>query len=53
MSIEIIELAKKEENTDLVEKVLNHLEKVKINRPEIKHLVDNGLELIFEKEGII
>jgi phenylalanine-4-hydroxylase len=53
LSIEIIELAKKEENTDLVEKVLNHLEKVKINRPEIKHLVDNGLELIFEKEGII
>ena len=53
LSIEIIELAKKEENTDLVEKVLNHLEKVKINRPEIKHLVDNGLELIFEKEGIV
>jgi phenylalanine-4-hydroxylase len=53
LSLEIIELAKKEENTDLVDKVLNHLEKVKINRPEIKHLVDNGLELIFEKEGII
>ena len=34
LSIEIIELAKKEENTDLVDKVLNHLEKVKINRPE-------------------
>ena len=53
LSLEIIELAKKEENTDLVDKVLNHLEKVKINRPEIKHLVDNGLELIFEKEGIV
>ena len=47
LSLEIVELAKKEENTDLVDKVLNHLEKVKINRPEIKHLVDNGLELIF------
>ena len=53
LSLEIVELAKKEENTDLVDKVLNHLEKVKINRPEIKHLVDNGLELIFEKEGIV
>ena len=53
LSLEIIELAKMEENTDLVDKVLNHLEKVKINRPEIKHLVDNGLELIFEKEGIV
>ena len=53
LSVEIAELAKKEGNSDLVDKVLNHLEKVKINRPEIAHLVDNGLELIFEKEGII
>ncbi|UGS23114.1 aromatic amino acid hydroxylase [Flavobacterium channae] len=53
LSVEIVELAKKEGNTDLVDKVLNHLEKVKINRPEIAHLVDNGLELIFEKEGIV
>ena len=49
LSVEIAELAKKEGNTDLVDKVLNHLEKVKNNRPEIAHLVDNGLELIFEK----
>jgi phenylalanine-4-hydroxylase len=49
LSVEIAELAKKEENSDLVDKVLNHLEKVKSNRPEIAHLVDNGLELIFEK----
>ena len=53
LSVEIAELAKKEGNSDLVDKVLNHLEKVKSNRPEIVHLVDNGLELIFEKEGII
>ena len=53
LSVEIAELAKKEGNSDLVDKVLNHLEKVKNNRPEIAHLVDNGLELIFEKEGII
>lgn len=49
LSVEIAELAKKEENSDLVDKVLNHLEKVKSNRPEIVHLVDNGLELILEK----
>lgn len=49
LSVEIAELAKKEGNSDLVDKVLNHLEKVKSNRPEIAHLVDNGLELIFEK----
>ena len=40
---------KKEDNSELVEKVLNHLEKVKSNRPEVAHLVDGGLELIFEK----
>ena len=49
LSVEIAELAKKEGNSGLVDKVLNHLEKVKSNRPEIVHLVDNGLELIFEK----
>ncbi|CAM4407127.1 aromatic amino acid hydroxylase [Flavobacterium terrigena] len=49
LSVEIAELAKKENNTDLIDKVLNHLEKVKINRPEVAHLIDGGLELIFEK----
>ena len=49
LSVEIAELAKKEGNSDLVDKVLNHLEKVKSNRPEVAHLIDNGLELIFEK----
>ncbi|MEL1246420.1 aromatic amino acid hydroxylase [Flavobacterium helocola] len=53
LSVEIAELAKKEGNSDLVDKVLNHLEKVKTNRPEVAHLIDGGLELIFEKEGIV
>ena len=49
LSVEIAELASKENNTDLVENVLNYLEKVKMKRPKIAHLVDGGLELIFEK----
>ena len=49
LSVEIAELAQKEGNSDLVNKVLNHLENVKTNRPKIAHLVTNGLELIFEK----
>ncbi len=49
LSVEIAELAQKEGNSDLVNKVLNHLENVKTNRPEIAHLIINGLELIFEK----
>ena len=49
LSVEIVELAKKEGNTDLIDKVLNHLEKLKTKRPEIAHLIDGGLALIFEK----
>ena len=52
LSIEITELAIKENNSDLVDKVLNHLEKVKTNRPEVAHLIDGGLELIFEKANV-
>jgi phenylalanine-4-hydroxylase len=52
LSVEIAELAKKEENSDLVDKVLNHLEKVKTNRPEVAHLIDGGLELIFENANV-
>jgi phenylalanine-4-hydroxylase len=49
LSVEIAELAKKENHSDLIDKVLNHLEKIKTKRPEIAHLVDGGLALIFEK----
>jgi phenylalanine-4-hydroxylase len=50
LSVEIAELAKKENHSDLIDKVLNHLEKVKTKRPEIAHLIDGGLALIFEKQ---
>lgn len=47
LSVEILEIAHKENNSDLVEKVQNHLEKLKIKRPEVAHLINNGIELIF------
>jgi phenylalanine-4-hydroxylase len=50
LSVEIAELAYKENNNDLVDKVTNYLEKLKLNRPEVAHLISGGLELIFEKE---
>jgi len=50
LSVEIAELAKKENHSDLIDKVLNHLEKVKTKRPEIAHLIDGGLTLIFENK---
>ena len=50
LCVEIAEFAKKENATDLLEKVSNHLENLKINRPEIAHLIKGGLELIFENK---
>lgn len=52
LSIEIAELVHKQNNTDFMQKLLNHLEKVKQTRPQIAHLVDNGLALIFEEEKV-
>lgn len=49
LSVEIAEIAFREHNNDLVDKVVNHLESVKQRRPEVAHLITNGLELIFDK----
>lgn len=49
LSIEIAELANNFGDEDLLEKVLLHLENVKTNRPEVVHLITNGLELIMQE----
>jgi phenylalanine-4-hydroxylase len=51
LSIEIAELAQKMKNEILVNKVLDHLEKVKNKRPDIAHLITNGLELLFDQSS--
>ncbi len=48
LSVEIAELAHKTNDQVLVKKVSNHLENVKNKRPEIAHLITNGLDLIFK-----
>ncbi len=50
LSVEIVELSVK--NTILISKVMAHLEQLKIARPEIAKLINNGLELIYEKENV-
>lgn len=45
LSVEIFELAY-EHDEKLVERVLKHLEKVRVERPMVAHLIDGGLELI-------
>lgn len=50
LSVEIAELANKEQQSELLHKVLNHLENLKIKRPEIAHLISNGIELFMDKQ---
>ena len=52
LSIEIAEMAYNSHNNDLVDKVVNHLENVKSKRPEVAHLIKNGMELIFDKVSV-
>lgn len=49
LSLEIVELLYKENNTELLNEALIHLEKVKQNRTEIAHLISGGLELFMDK----
>jgi phenylalanine-4-hydroxylase len=51
LSVEIAELlVTKNNDNELIQEVLIHLEKIKENRPEVAKLITNGLELIFKKE---
>jgi phenylalanine-4-hydroxylase len=50
LSVEIAELLNKDNNDELLSEVMAHLDLVKKKRPEVAHLIDGGLELIFEKE---
>ena len=50
LSVEIAELLQESNSTELLQQVMAHLDIVKNNRPEVAHLIDGGLELIFEKE---
>lgn len=52
LSVEIVEQAHKNNNQELLQEVMLHLDAVKKKRPEVAHLIDGGLELIFEKEKV-
>ena len=51
LSVEIAEQLQKDNNEDLLQKVLLHLDDVKSRRPEIAHLIEGGLSLILESEN--
>ena len=49
LSVELYELAHLGNETKLCEKVLNHLETIKQNKPKVGHLIDDGLKIIQNK----
>jgi phenylalanine-4-hydroxylase len=50
LSVEITELLKNDNQPQLLQEVLAHLENLKSKRPEVAHLIAGGLDLIFNKE---
>ena len=52
LPLEIAEILSKNSDNELMQEVLIYLEKLKENRPELLNLINNGLELIFEKEMV-
>ena len=52
LSVEIVELTHVKD-IFLTSKIISHLDNLKISRPEVKKLISNGLELIFEKESAV
>lgn len=50
LAVEIVELLKNRKEEELLQKVLDYLENLKIKRPEVAHLITDGLDLIFGSE---
>ncbi|MDO5968418.1 aromatic amino acid hydroxylase [Flavivirga aquimarina] len=46
LPVELYELASNANETKLSDNILQHLETIKQNRPEVGHLIDDGLEII-------
>ena len=49
LAIEMVELLKERKDEPLLNTILDYLQQLKEDRPEVGHLIDDGLELIFHK----
>lgn len=48
LSIEILEIAQRDQISDLKSKTLTHLENLKTKRADVKHLIEFGIDLILD-----
>lgn len=46
LTVEILELAKKKQDTALYQKAMNRLEQLKVERPKVAHLILDGVSII-------
>ncbi|MGB5404967.1 aromatic amino acid hydroxylase [Robiginitalea sp.] len=53
LSVEIYELARAEENEVFATEILQHLEQVKGERPEVGHLIDGGITLVDQAKVVL
>ena len=53
LCVELAELLKARNETQLLNEILSHLENLKKQRPVVAQLISNGVELIFEKEETV
>ncbi|PWH84500.1 aromatic amino acid hydroxylase [Algibacter marinivivus] len=52
LPVELYELAYLGQEIELCEKILNHLQAIKENKPEVGHLIDDGLYIIKNKSKV-
>ena len=52
LPIELFELAKKGNENELCNSILAHLETIKQNRPEVGHLIDDGVKIASEEIAV-
>jgi phenylalanine-4-hydroxylase len=51
LPVELYELASLSNETGFCQEILTHLENVKRNRPELRHLIDGGISLVEKKDS--
>ena len=52
LPVELFELAYLGNESELCDKIMQHLETMKQNKPEVGRLIDDGLEIIKQKEAV-
>ncbi|HLT54374.1 MAG TPA: aromatic amino acid hydroxylase [Flavobacteriaceae bacterium] len=52
LSVELFELAYQDNQSELCDRIAAHLETVKQNRPQVGHLIDDGLKII-KQQGVL